>query len=104
MAQVAASSAGLEATFHRRGEDWKHQVEVAKRELTQIDKQITAAEIRRDIAVRSYDVHQRSIDQTQEVFELMRDRFSNFGRFTWLSAELQKLNRMAFNAALAMAR
>jgi hypothetical protein len=94
----------LEAGFHRRDQDWKHQVEVAKRELTQIDKQITAAEIRRDIAVRSYEVHQRSIDQTQEAFEFMRDRFSNFGRFTWLSAELQKLNRMAFNAALAMAR
>src|SRR4029077_1465360 len=38
------------------------------------------------------------------IFDFLRDRFTNFGRFTWLSAELQKLHRMAFNAALSIAR
>jgi receptor-binding and translocation channel-forming TcA subunit of Tc toxin/ABC toxin-like protein/neuraminidase-like protein len=97
-------AAGAVASFERRAEDWKHQVELAKRELDQLEKQITAAEIRRDIATQSLAVHERSIDQAQEIFDFLRDRFTNFGRFTWLAAELQKLHRMAFNAALSMAR
>jgi hypothetical protein len=103
-ATVAATSAGLEASFHRRDEDWKHQVDTAVKESAQIDKQITAAEIRRDIAIQALDVHNRSVDQAQEVFEHMRDKFSSFGRYTLHATALQRLNRIAFNAALAMAR
>jgi hypothetical protein len=66
--------------------------------------QISAAEIRRDIAADSLVVHEKAVEQTQEIFEFLRDRFTNFGRYTYLSAELQKLHRTAFNAALGMAR
>jgi hypothetical protein len=104
LAELAGKSAGIEASFQRRDEEWKHQVELARKELDQLDKQITAAEIRRDIATQSLEVHNRSIDQTQEIFELLGNKFSSFGRYTFLSAELQKLNRLAFNAALSMAR
>jgi hypothetical protein len=104
IASALATSAGIEATFFRRDEDWRHQMEIASRDLAQIDKQIAAAEIRRDIAVESQKVHERSIEQVQEIFDLLRDRFTNFGRFTWLSGELQKLHRIAFNSALSMAR
>lgn len=104
VAQAIATSAGIEATFQRRDQEWRHQVELAKKELDQLAKQITAAEIRRDIAVESQKVHERSIEQVQEIFDFLRDRFTNLGRFTWLSAELQKLHRQAFNAALSMAR
>jgi receptor-binding and translocation channel-forming TcA subunit of Tc toxin/ABC toxin-like protein/neuraminidase-like protein/virulence plasmid A protein len=103
-AERVGKSAGLEATFQRRDEDWKHQVELAKKEMDQLAKQITAAEIRRDIAIESQKVYDRSVEQVQEIFDFLRDRFTNFGRFTWLSAELQKLHRMAFNAALSVAR
>ena len=34
----------------------------------------------------------------------MRDKFSSFGRYTLHATALQRLNRIAFNAALAMAR
>jgi hypothetical protein len=103
-AELAGKSAGIEATFQRRDEEWKHQVELAKRELDQLAKQITAAEIRRDIAVQSQVVHERSIEQAQEVYDFLRDRFTSFGLHTWLSAELQKAHRSAFNGALSLAR
>jgi hypothetical protein len=103
-AELAGKSAGIEATFQRRDEEWKHQVELAKRDLDQLAKQITAAEIRRDIAVQSQVVHERSLEQAQEVYDFLRDRFTSFGLYTWLSAELQKLHRTAFNGALSLAR
>jgi hypothetical protein len=99
-----ATSAGLEARNLRRDEDWLHQAALAQQEIEQLTRQITAAEIRRDIATESLRVHERSIEQVQEVFDFLRDRFTNLGRLTWLSAELQKLHRLAFNAALSTAR
>src|SRR5574338_1486634 len=103
-ASAASSSAALEGTFQRRGNEWRYQDQLAKGEISQIEKQIAAAEIRRDIATQTREVHIRSIEQTQEVYEFMRDRFTNFGRYTWLTERLQGLNRMAFDAALSMAR
>lgn len=57
VAEAAASSAGLEAGFHRRDEGWQHQVDLADKELAQIAKQLTAAELRKSIAVKSLDLH-----------------------------------------------
>jgi hypothetical protein len=101
---AAAASAGVEASFQRRDEEWRHQIQLANLELNEIDRQIAAAEIRRDIATEALNVHNKEIDQVQEVFDLMRDRFTNFGLLTWLSSEMQKLHRTAFIAALSMAR
>jgi Tc toxin complex TcA C-terminal TcB-binding domain/Neuraminidase-like domain/Salmonella virulence plasmid 28.1kDa A protein len=102
--EMGASMAGVEASNRRRDQEWRYQAETAKRDVAQIDKQLAAAGIRRDIAIESQKIHERSLEQVEEIFDFLRDRFTSFGRFTWLSAELQKLHRMAFNAALSMAR
>src|SRR5262249_4629682 len=102
--ESSARSSGLMASFDRRGEEWKHQFELAKRDLDQIQKQISAARFREEIAQKSLEVHDKTIDQTEEVFNLYRDHFSNLGRFTWLSTQLHRFYRMAFNSAFSMAR
>jgi Tc toxin complex TcA C-terminal TcB-binding domain/Neuraminidase-like domain/Salmonella virulence plasmid 28.1kDa A protein len=102
--ELGALMAGQEGSNRRREQEWEHQVEMARRDIAQLDKQIAAAEIRRDIAHESQKIHDRSLEQVEAIFDLLRERFTSFGLFTWLSAELQKLHRMAFNAALTMAR
>ncbi len=104
IAESIAASAGLEAGFERRKQGWEHQVDLAARELAQIEKQIEAAKIRREIAVRSLDVHEKSIEQLEEVFELMGSRFSSLALYTWLSTQMQRVFREAYNSAYAMAR
>lgn len=104
LAQLIASSAGMEATFQRREDEWNHQVKVIEHELNQLEKQITAAEFRKEIAERSLEIHQKTIEQAEEIFEFYQDRFTGLGLYTWLSKELRKLYREGFNAALAMAR
>lgn len=104
IAQALGSSAGLEATFQRRDEEWTHQAELAKREVAQLDKQIEAGEIRVSIAERSLDVHQKSIEQAREVFEFHRGKFTSLGLFTWMSTQLHRYHRLAFDAAWNMAR
>lgn len=99
--EMAASRAGMEASNQRRDQEWKHQIETAKRDISQIEKQITAAEIRRDIAVHSLEVHQQSIDQSEEIFEFFRnEKFTNINLYRLLSNRLQGLHRQAFQFGL----
>lgn len=96
--------AGMQAGFQRREEEWKHQITLATHDLAQIGKQIEAAEIRVSIAERSLEVHKKSIEQTQEIYDFYRNKFSKVGLYTWMSTQLHRLHRMAFNTAWSMAR
>ena len=102
--EMSASMAAMESSNRRRDEEWKHQIETARLEGLQLDKQIEAAKIRRDIAERTLEVHQKSVDQAEEVFMFYGDKFSDFGRYTYLSNRLHGLYRVAYNSALSMAR
>jgi hypothetical protein len=59
VSEAISASAGLEATFQRREEEWKHQQQLAERELLNLEKQIEAASIRVDIAKHSLDLHNK---------------------------------------------
>lgn len=102
-ADSVAASAGLEAGFHRREQGWQEQVDRANDEIAQLERQIEAANIRKDIAVKSLEIHEKSQEQLDEMLEFFKNKFTNLGLFTWLSANLQRLNRDAYNSAYAMA-
>jgi hypothetical protein len=102
--QLGASSAGVEATFQRRDEEWKNQINLAARELDNIKKQIDAANVRLEIAQRSSDIHQKTIDQAEEIFEFLQSKFSNTALYTYLSAKLNSVYLTAFNTAFAVAK
>ncbi len=101
--EAAAASSGMQAGFKRRADDWKHQQELATRDVAVLDRQVTAAQLRVDIAIRSLVIHQQSIDQLNELLEMADDRFTNLGLYTWLAAQLQRLYRGAYQNALALA-
>ncbi len=96
--------AGLEGGFQRRAEEWEHQAQLVAHELKQIDRQIEAAEIRVLIAERSLETHEKSINQAREVYDFYRNKFSNLGLYTWMSTQLHRMHRLAFNTAWSMAR
>jgi hypothetical protein len=102
--ELESSSAGVQATFQRREEEWTQQRDLADKEVANIDKQIEAACIRVDIAKNSLDLHDKTIAQAEEIFALYRDKFSSFGLYTWLSTQLHRLYREAFNMAVAVAK
>jgi hypothetical protein len=102
--EAMATRSGTEAATQRRDQDWRFQAEAARREIVQLDKQIEAADIRREIALHALDVHERTVAQSEEMFEFFRDKFSNSERYRLLSVDLRRLYRSAFNDALSMAR
>lgn len=101
---TVSRSAGLEAGFDRRGKEWKLQVALADHELHEIEKRLAAAEIRKQIAEKSLDLHKKAIQQTEEIFDFYGEKFSNFGLYRWISTQLHRLYRDAYNGAYAMTR
>jgi hypothetical protein len=104
IAEAIASSAALEASHQRREEEWYHQITLADAELKEIEKQLAAAQIRKQIADRSLEIHQKSIEQTEAIYDLYANKFTNTGLYIWLSTQLQRLYRDAYNGAYAMAK
>jgi hypothetical protein len=104
IADLVGGLAAMEAGFSRREQGWKRDLEAATDDLIEIDKQIEGAKIRRDIAERSIKLHTKTLEQTEEVLEMFRDRFTNVGLYMWLSTETQRLYREAYNATYALAR
>lgn len=104
VASAVSASAGMEATFHRRNQEWEFQSQLADKELKQLAKQLAGAKIRKEISEKSLAIHQKAVDQIEQVFDLYGSKFSNLGLYIWLSTTLQRLYRDAYNAAFAMAR
>ena len=100
--QMLASASAQSATFERRAQEWAHQIEQAQQELDQLAKQISAATFRKQIADNALDVHNKSIEQLNEIFQFYQDRFTNAGLYRLLSSTLQTLYQGAFKAALSM--
>ncbi|MEX2345249.1 MAG: neuraminidase-like domain-containing protein [Balneolaceae bacterium] len=99
-----AKSAGLEAGFDRRSSGWKHQKTLLEMELKQVEKNLIATEIKRDILIEAEEIHKRNIDHNQEVIDFYGEKFTSLGLYTWLSTTLQKVYKEAFNNAMAIAR
>ena len=49
-------------------------------------------------------MHERTIAQTEEMFEFFRDRFTSVDRYRLLVKDLRRLYKVAFDSALRMAR
>lgn len=77
VADTISSASGLQAGFDRRADGWKFQVDGAALELKQLERQIAIAQIRQDVAERSLAIHQKTVDQAQEVYDFYRSRFTN---------------------------
>lgn len=103
-AETAAGSAGLEASFQRRNEDWEQNLALATEELAIVDAQVKAADLRVQIAERDLRLLDRQLEHAAEVHEFLKSKFTNAELYTYLSAELMKLYREAYQLASRVAR
>jgi len=99
-----ASMAGYNATYDRRVDEWRHQVETARRELAQLDQQIVAGEIRLAIAKSEERNHERQFAQAEEAEAMLRDKFTNLQLYNWMSGQLSALHYQSYRMAFDLAR
>ena len=70
----------------------------------QIDKQVTAQQIRKELAQLEIVNHQIQIEQTEEVEEFIRRKYSNEQLYQWMSDRLKDLYRQAYSFSYDLAK
>jgi len=103
-ASFQSSASGRKTGFIRQFQDRVFQANLAGHELMQIDKQITAQKIRKEIAQKELDNHRKQIEQTEEVEEFLRTKFSNEQLYQWMSGRLQNLYYQTYAFAYDLAK
>ncbi|MDC0721962.1 Tc toxin subunit A-related protein [Nannocystis bainbridge] len=99
-----AARTATQASYVRRKEEWDFQAAQAAADMLQIDAQITAAEIRKQMAELELGNHIKQAEQAAETLEFMRSKFSNAELYSWMSSEIGKVYHLAYQLALDLAR
>ena len=106
-ADFANTTAGLDLTeggWDRRTQDWVHQVQVLDIQIEQTELQILGAERRRNQNLRELNIQERTIEQTTEILDLMRDKFTSHAFYLFLQKQTADLYHMMYGLALNEAR
>lgn len=102
--EVEGALSGIRASQERRWDDWRHQLDLARTELRQIEKQIVAAEIRKALAEKELSNLERQIEDSKEMEAFYRDKFTNQELYGWMTGELSRLYFQAYKLAFDMAK
>ncbi len=103
----AAYHANRSATIgghQRRYDEWTFQSNLAAKEMEQIDKQILAAQVRKEIADKDYSNQIKQIENAQEVDTAMREKFSNEDLYQWMVGQVSGLYFQTYQLAYDLAK
>ena len=104
VASFEANRASILGGYDRRFDDWKLQERLADKELIQIDQQIVAAEIRREIAETDLKNHDLQIENAEKTDEFMRSKFTNKELYDWMIGQISSVYFRAYQLAFDMAK
>ncbi len=99
-----ASQAAKMAGYIRREQDWTFQANIAAKEIIQIDKQITSADIRIQIAEKELNNHLKRIEDAKAVELFLKDKFTNQELYQWMKEQLFAVYKQSYNMAYDMAK
>ena len=98
-----SSRAGTVAAYGRRFKDWKFQADLARKEMTQLDQQIIAAEIRQRIAEADLENHEQQLAQAEAVEDFLKLKFTNQQLYSWMVSKVAAVHFGAYQMACQMA-
>jgi len=104
---LANATSGVTAYMgqrERKKEERLYQLELATKELEQINHQILASEIRLAISEREKSNHQLQMEQSAEADEFMRSKFSNRQLFDWMAGQVSSLYFQTYQMAYDLAK
>lgn len=99
-----AQRAGKYTSFIRRTHDWTFQANLVIREIIQLDKQITSAEIQWQVAKKELQNHNKQIENAKQTELFLKDKFSNQELYQWMKDQLFAVYKQSYNLAFEMAK
>ncbi|MCL2132512.1 MAG: hypothetical protein FWH36_08730, partial [Lentimicrobiaceae bacterium] len=106
-AQVLEKSSSLlsiQAGYQRRKEDWDFQAEMAEMEIQQLNKQLTASEIRLMMAEKELENLDLQIEQSQSVKEYYQNKYTNEALYNWMITQTSSVYFQSYKLAYEMAK
>ncbi|MBD2026806.1 insecticidal toxin protein [Leptolyngbya sp. FACHB-711] len=98
-------------SYSRREQDWTFQSNLAAGEITQIFKQLRAAQIREAIAEQELKNHRQQMKQAEEIERFLNEegtektgKKTNKALYTWMKREVKGLYAQCFQFAFDIAR
>jgi peptidoglycan hydrolase-like protein with peptidoglycan-binding domain len=101
--KMAALSSTLGA-YQRRKDEWGLQARLATIEITQLDHQLEAAQIRLAIAQKELNNHDLQREQSQLVDDFMRSKYTNRQLYDWMLTQLSTVYFQSYQLAYDMAK
>ncbi len=99
LASYEASCASITGGQDRRWDDWKLQERLANKELASIDKQIAAAEIRKEISETDLKNHELQIENAKKTDDFMRSKFTNKELYDWMIGQISGIYFKSYQLA-----
>jgi len=99
-----ASSAAKKGGLLRSLQDRIMQANAAGYEIKQIDKQITAQQIRINISNQEIANQKKQIEHAREIEDFLKNKYTNEELYEWMKGSLKTLYRQVFNLAYEIAR
>jgi len=103
-ANFQANRSSTLGSYQRRYDEWQFQSNSAAKELQQIDKQIAAGEIRKQIAERELSNHDQQIENAQEVDDFMRAKFTSQELYSWMVGQISRVYFRTYQLAYDMCK
>ncbi|MEM9719824.1 MAG: neuraminidase-like domain-containing protein [Bacteroidota bacterium] len=91
-------------SLKRRDEEWNHQIELAIKEIEEIDQHILAAEIRLEMAKQDLQNQELQIKQSQEIADFMEQKYTQKDLYNWMTTQISGLYFQVYNLAYDMAK
>ena len=99
-----ANMASLTGDWARRSQEWNFQLQTATKELTQIQSQIDAANVRVQIAQYDKDNQQRQIDRAQAILDTLNSKYTNAELYGWMISQVSASYFQCYQMAFGLAK
>lgn len=104
MLNLMATMTATMGSYDRRWEEWKHQENLANKELEQLDRQIAAADIRVAIAEQDLKTHDLQMENAETVDTYMHDKFTNRELYDWMVGQISAIYFQSYQLAYDIAK
>jgi peptidoglycan hydrolase-like protein with peptidoglycan-binding domain len=84
--------------------DWSLQSNLAAKEIMRIDKQIEAAEIRKEIAKQELSNHVKQIQDARQVEDFMKNKYTNQELYGWMLDQISAIYFQSYQLAYDVAK
>ncbi|WMJ75342.1 hypothetical protein RCC89_19575 [Cytophagaceae bacterium ABcell3] len=101
---VLSSISSMIASFERREEEWRYQLELSQQDLIIGEQQEIIAQQRYDIADQERVIAQMQADNAGEVLDFLSSKFTNAELYQWMSGILEKVYSFFLHQATATAK